>query len=208
MGRTIISGDVTIPTVAPSSSSGYRDKATVLAVQTALKAKGFNPGPLDGIYGPKTAAAIKASGASSAGIIDYGVLAALGVQAPGTSGAMASAQAASTLADATQAAHAGAGLDDTKNDAQVEAQVQAARAAVDTAKVKVAAAATPQAAQVAKQQLAVAEQHLASVEPSSNFLMKNVGVINRPLWQVLLGGLGLAVATTGVVLLVGGRKKR
>ena len=30
------------------------------AIQTALKAKGFDPGPIDGLAGPKTAAAVKA----------------------------------------------------------------------------------------------------------------------------------------------------
>lgn len=76
-------GDVTIP----SAGTTYTDYATVSAVQKALKARGFDPGAVDGIYGPKTQKAIKAMqavlGVPQEGIIDYGVLMALKVQAPG-----------------------------------------------------------------------------------------------------------------------------
>lgn len=74
----------TIPTVGQT----YNDKATVEAVQKALKAKGFDPGKIDGIYGPNTAAAIrkmqKALGAEETGTIDYGVMMVLRINAPQT----------------------------------------------------------------------------------------------------------------------------
>lgn len=80
-------GADTIPSVSPDS--GYTDSATVLAVQMALQAKGFSPGSLDGIMGPKTAAAIKrmqsSAGIPQTGVIDYGVLSALGVSAGASS---------------------------------------------------------------------------------------------------------------------------
>ncbi len=70
--------------VIPTAGQNYdNDSVTVLAVQQALKAKGFNPGPLDGTYGPKTAAAVKALqgslGAGQSGVIDEGVISALKV---------------------------------------------------------------------------------------------------------------------------------
>ena len=43
-----------IPQVAPEG------KDQTLALQQELKAEGYDPGPLDGIYGPQTAAAVKA----------------------------------------------------------------------------------------------------------------------------------------------------
>lgn len=70
----------------PSAGATYADSATTLAVQTALKTKGYDPGSLDGIYGPKTSAAIKsmqsAAGIPQTGVIDYGVLMALGIPVP------------------------------------------------------------------------------------------------------------------------------
>jgi peptidoglycan hydrolase-like protein with peptidoglycan-binding domain len=87
IGSLILAGDdgddnVTIPSVGQT----YTDSVTVRAVQTALQSKGFSPGSIDGKYGPKTAAAIKkmqsAAGIPQTGVIDYGVLMALGVSIP------------------------------------------------------------------------------------------------------------------------------
>ena len=68
---------------APNVTVVYADHDTVLTVQSALKSKGFDPGPLDGQMGPKTSAAIQkmqgAIGAEQTGVIDYGVLSALQV---------------------------------------------------------------------------------------------------------------------------------
>lgn len=46
--------------VGPSMGSGtvFTDKATIRAVQQALKDRGFSPGKIDGIYGPQTEAAL------------------------------------------------------------------------------------------------------------------------------------------------------
>lgn len=44
-------GDNLMPSVAPSS------KEQVLSLQKDLKARGYDPGPLDGVYGAQTAAA-------------------------------------------------------------------------------------------------------------------------------------------------------
>jgi peptidoglycan hydrolase-like protein with peptidoglycan-binding domain len=85
MGSYMHGCDVLGADVIPSAGATYTDHDTVLAVQGALKARGFDPGPLDGIYGPKTGAAIRkmqaAVGAAQSGEIDYGVLAALNVSA-------------------------------------------------------------------------------------------------------------------------------
>ena len=91
-------GADTIPSVSPAS--GYTDSATVLAVQTALQSKGFSPGTLDGVFGPKTSAAIKAMQSASSipqtGVIDSGVLMALGVSAPSGSSSSSSRRASSS----------------------------------------------------------------------------------------------------------------
>jgi len=65
----------------------YTDAATVRAVQTALKSKGYDPGKIDGIYGPKTAEAVRNMQAavdsmSTSGAIDARVLADLDILAP------------------------------------------------------------------------------------------------------------------------------
>jgi peptidoglycan hydrolase-like protein with peptidoglycan-binding domain len=56
----------------------------VRAVQEALKSKGHDPGPIDGIFGPKTEAALKsfqkAENLEASGRGDAQTLAKLGVQ--------------------------------------------------------------------------------------------------------------------------------
>jgi peptidoglycan hydrolase-like protein with peptidoglycan-binding domain len=83
IGALALAGDVTS---IPKAGVTYTDAPTVRAVQKALKAQGFDPGTIDGIYGPKTAAAIRsmqlAASQPQTGIIDYSVLMALGVSAP------------------------------------------------------------------------------------------------------------------------------
>ena len=83
IGAAVIGGDVTS---IPKAGITYTDEPTVRAVQTALKDKGFDPGTIDGIYGPKTQRAIKAmqsaAGTAQTGVIDYSVLMALGISAP------------------------------------------------------------------------------------------------------------------------------
>ena len=138
----------------PSASTIYTDQPTVLAVQKALKLKGFDPGALDGIFGKKTLAAVKQLQAKlksdQTGAIDYGVLMALGVSAPG--------------AKAAGPGTAGGGVTGGG-----------------------AAASTPSAPG-------------SSAMPA--FLMQDVPYVNRPLWQVLVGGLGLGAIGVGVYRMV------
>ncbi len=58
------------------------DRGGVRAVQTALRAKGFDPGPIDGVVGPLTREAMKAYqsryGMKPTGAIDNQLLFALG----------------------------------------------------------------------------------------------------------------------------------
>lgn len=199
MPRYII-GDNVVPTVG----TNYTDKATVLAVQKALTAKGFAPKKgNDGVWGPDTKETLQSwqyeTGQAVTGVIDYGVLLALGVPAPGTAATAASASAASTLADATRRAHAAVPSDVD------EVQKQAAQQAVAAAKTRVATAATPQAQQVAKQQLAVAEQHLEAVAPSS-FLTRPV--LGQPLWLLLVGGVGVLAVGVGAYAMLTGTTSR
>ena len=65
------------------STLATHDKAKVTAVQQALKAKGFDPGPIDGIWGNKTVHAVKsfqtAQNLTSDGIVGPKTAGALGV---------------------------------------------------------------------------------------------------------------------------------
>lgn len=62
-------------------SGALTDGSTVMSVQRALKDMGYDPGPLDGIFGPKTSAAITrmqgANGLTPTGQIDGAVIATL-----------------------------------------------------------------------------------------------------------------------------------
>jgi peptidoglycan hydrolase-like protein with peptidoglycan-binding domain len=62
--------------------------ATVRAAQEALEDKGFNPGPIDGIWGPKTAAAVsdfqRKENLTVSGRLDAPTLAKLEIAADGT----------------------------------------------------------------------------------------------------------------------------
>jgi peptidoglycan hydrolase-like protein with peptidoglycan-binding domain len=66
----------------PAGRGGNRQQ--VLASQEALKQKGFDPGPADGMMGPKTRAALKefqkAETINSTGRLDAETMARLGVQ--------------------------------------------------------------------------------------------------------------------------------
>jgi peptidoglycan hydrolase-like protein with peptidoglycan-binding domain len=59
--------------------TGNREQ--VMAAQEALKQKGFDPGPADGMMGPKTRAALKSEQLDQTGRLDAETMAKLGVQA-------------------------------------------------------------------------------------------------------------------------------
>lgn len=84
----------------------YTDAVTVRAVQTALKARNFDPGKIDGVFGPKTSDAIKKLQASldveQVGLIDYSVLMLLNVPAPSDRAPAAVARMGSPSAPAAQ----------------------------------------------------------------------------------------------------------
>lgn len=206
-------GTDTIP-----AAVSYTDHDTVLAVQTALKTKGYNPGTLDGIFGPNTSKAIKAmqkdAGIGTTGIVDYGVLMALGVQAPsytptityaGSSGS-AAAQAVANLA---------VGLaDNATTPADVQAasqQVTAANAVAlpppppevqaKVAKASAAAKAAKSPAEI-KDAAAQVKDAAAAVVSATSFWGKPMwsgAPIKR--WQGVVGlGGGIAVAAGFVIL--------
>ena len=131
-------GETTVP-----QATTYVDKPTVLAVQSALKAKGFDPGPIDGVFGPKTAAAIKKMQASvsipTTGVIDYGVLSTLRVQAPASAptrteaGTSASAAAQDVAKVANNAAGEATKADTSTKVQEIAQVVQAAATAAPPA---------------------------------------------------------------------------
>ena len=67
-------GGTTSPSAVPHTllKEGSRG-ASVLDAQKELKAAGFNPGPLDGVFGPKTQAAVKAF-QKSHGLVQDGIV--------------------------------------------------------------------------------------------------------------------------------------
>jgi peptidoglycan hydrolase-like protein with peptidoglycan-binding domain len=71
------------------SASGGASKEQVKAVQEALKEKGVDPGPADGVMGPKTRQALreyqKKEGLKASGTLDSETMAKLGVQKAGAS---------------------------------------------------------------------------------------------------------------------------
>lgn len=189
---TTVVGDV-IPKVGP-----FTDTATVKAVQDALTARGFKPTlGSDGIWGKYTQEALRSwqyeSGLEVTGVIDYGVLLALGIPAPG-----AAASAATTTAEAVRAK---AVADATaKERAKVDAD--RAAAAVDVAKTKVATAPTPQAKQTAERELGAAQQKLEVAQAA-------VVPAGLSWWQYALIGLGTAAIGVGAWSLTGsGKGKR
>ena len=139
--RTVF-GDVVIPQVLPTATGKYDPR--VEALQKELKAQGFDPGPFDGVMGPRTQAAVNARN---------------------TANAQRMTDAAAVQA-ATLASHAQAGTEPTPSSTGPTAQqVTAAKQAVDAAKVKVAAASSQPEKAVAVKQLEVAEMNLAAVDP-------------------------------------------
>jgi peptidoglycan hydrolase-like protein with peptidoglycan-binding domain len=194
----VLMGAVTIPT----AGADYIDYKTVLAVQAALKAHGFNPGTLDGKMGPNTAKAIRAMQSSISipmtGVIDEGVIEALGVTPgvlpPGVSAAAkAQVEAQAALDAATAVEHA-----ETPSDVQAAAdQVVAAapaqppelKAAAVAAANKAKAAKTPAAVEAAKTEVQQAAKQVVSA--TGPWYGRNVPGVNRPLWQVGLAGVGV-----------------
>ena len=68
----------------PAKKPPARQDANIVKVQQALKEKGHDPGPVDGIPGPSTRAALqafqKSEGLDPSGRLDRGTLEKLGVQ--------------------------------------------------------------------------------------------------------------------------------
>jgi peptidoglycan hydrolase-like protein with peptidoglycan-binding domain len=95
-----------------SESSAHAQSSTaVREAQQALKDKGFDAGPIDGIMGPKTSAAVKefqqAQGLKSTGQLDAQTLSALDVQATGMgSGAMRSGRSSGGMSGPTRSSDA------------------------------------------------------------------------------------------------------
>jgi len=90
------------------TASTHMDSQTVRQVQQALRDKGHNPGPIDGIMGPRTQSALQAfqrsenlSGASG---LDQRTLDGLGVQAGSGMGGMGSSPSARGAGDSGSSA--------------------------------------------------------------------------------------------------------
>ncbi len=209
-GARKILGAETIPT----AGANYTDYKTVLAVQGALKAKGFDPKKLDGKMGPNTAKAIRAmqvsAGIPQTGVIDEGVIMALGV-VPGvlppgvTASAEADVKAQVALDAATAVEHAA-----TPQDAQVASQqvVDAAPAtppelkqAAQAAHAAIAQARTPAALQAAKQQVQVAAQNIAAAQAPGWWSTPLWSGAPVKRWQGAVGvGAGIAVVS-GLIMM-------
>jgi peptidoglycan hydrolase-like protein with peptidoglycan-binding domain len=212
--------------VIPTVGANYTDAKTVAAVQAALVRKGYNVGTtgpnhdgVDGMLGPKTAAAIKKMqgdiGQVQTGKIDEGVIMALqvtpGVLPPGvTIQGRAALQAQVALDAATAAEHA-----DTPSDVQAAAQaaVDAAppappelKQAAQKALVKAKAATTPAQVQAAAAEVksAALDVH-AAVKPS--WFAEPAWGGGPPRWQILtITGGGIVGLGALLFALFGGGK--
>jgi His-Xaa-Ser repeat protein HxsA len=84
------SGDKQSSAGAGGSKAGSPDSETIRQVQAKLKEQGQDPGPADGIMGPKTQAALKefqsAKGLKATGQLDPQTLSALGVSGSAAAG--------------------------------------------------------------------------------------------------------------------------
>lgn len=204
----------------PSAGVSYTDYDTVLAVQRALLAKGYKLPKYgaDGDLGSETVSAIKAmqkdAGLSQTGVIDYGVLMALGVKAPSstptrsTAGSSASAARKDVQAVADNAAKAADDAETAFEVQQAAAQVKAVaeqaapppppevQAKVAKAQAKAKAASTPAEVKEAKKELQEAAQEVQQAVGAGTWYERRV--LGLPLWQVLLGGVGVAALGVGV----------
>lgn len=178
-----------IPSAQPTT------KAQVLALQKELKAQGYDPGPLDGVYGPKTAAAVAARNAA--------LLANVNAEAARQS-AMYAARQSAGLSDQT---YEGPSINRTTGEYQApsEAEIAAARARVEQARaaaevaqkqaVVIPSMATASTAATANAALAAAEKKLADLEPGVTW------------WQLSLAALGVVSIGMGVYTLVWGKRR-
>lgn len=115
MGNTTSSSNMNRGGTAGMGTSGYHsgsmDQQTVRQVQQALSDKGHNPGPIDGIMGPRTRSALQDYQRSqniTAGGLDSRTLESLGVQASaGSRGGMGNDSGSS--AGGTGGAYGGSG---------------------------------------------------------------------------------------------------
>jgi len=213
-------GEVTIPT----AGANYTDAKTVAAVQSALNTRGYGPLDVDGLFGPKTKAAIKKmqgdAGLYVTGTINEDVIMALkvtpGVLPPGvTMAGKAAVQAQVALDAATAVEHAATPAElqkaaqdalDAANAAQPPidpATLQAARDAVTKSKQVT----TPAQMQAAKQQVQTAAQTVASkVAPS--WWKQPAWAGGWPRWEVALigGGAVVGLGTAFAWLVSGGSK--
>lgn len=76
---------------AGGAMGSTQDPAAIQQIQKKLNDQGFNAGPVDGKFGPKTQAALRkfqqAQGFQATGQMDPQTMAALGIQGPGQGGA-------------------------------------------------------------------------------------------------------------------------
>lgn len=220
-------GDVTIPKV----QANYTDHATVLAVQTALAARGYRPkkganNGLDGIWGEETHKALQAweyetSSDDTTGLINYGVLLKLGISPPGAAASAQRMNDASAVANATAAMHAGQGLSsqDTVYTPPAESDYYGPPAPQSAPTPSRAPAASPAQVAAAKaavdvakarveaaptpQAQAVAQQQLAVAQQHLDTVAPSI-----PAWQIALAAVGVLGIGAGVYSLFSGRGKR
>ncbi len=82
----ILTTAVSAAELKSSSPDGKLTPRTIRQAQEALKGKGRDPGPIDGVLGPRTVAALndyqKAEGLATTGRLDAKTLESLGIQVP------------------------------------------------------------------------------------------------------------------------------
>ena len=210
-------GTTTIP-----KAVSYTDEVTVLAVQGALRAKNYSV-KLDGLFGTETSKAIKKMqrdiGVGETGVIDYGVLNALGLPAPAyaptvtTAGRSASAAAkdadamasyATTPAEVVHASEqvaAASAVALPPPPPEVQIKVAAASAA---AKIAASPTATPVQVADAKKQVKEAAEAVKSATSFWGQALWAEAPVKR--WQGAVAGAGLLAIVGGFLMARRGRR--
>ena len=185
-----------VPASNDPSNITYTDTATITAVQNKLKALGYFNGKVDGKFGPITDAAILSySGQhgppNTALLTKLGLVSDISFSDDEADSMVVETSQANTPAQVQIVA---AKVENLAADAPPDVQAQ-----VNDAKQAAATATTPAEVEVAKDKV---QQAIKKVRQSkAGFLSINVPGINRPLWQVGAGVLGLSVVSFGVYII-------
>ena len=117
--------------MSPVYAAGVAHDVNMVAVQRALKDKGYRPGAADGVIGPRTRAALrefqKAAGLEVTGRLDRSTLAELGLAGTASNAPSSVPDAAALPREGAERPRPGPGLSTKTPDADMARDVKATR---------------------------------------------------------------------------------